>query len=183
MKKIIIASCLIIIMIMSIIRYDDLNKNAVVEDVYKYQLGQTIKGGAVSIIVKKMEMYNMSESRNVLPQTIKENEQILMEDEFMVAVVEINIHNTSDTEVEMSLTDFALQSGAWTNCFELEAYQELNDFAGAVIKLKGKEEKKVLLPYFMYDYQWPKKEWKNIKKQKFNLVLMVYPEKHYVEIY
>ncbi len=166
---------IIFITVISVHRYKEINTNSEVTNIYTYKVGEEIVGGDITISADKFSLLEKKDCKKIIPETEKNDAE-----DFVLALVEIKLHNNSNNRVETCLTDFVLQSKSWSNAFDLDTYQKLNKFSGVIIALKGNEEKKVLLPYYIYKYQWPKNKWETIQNQKYNLIFQVYPDKHMI---
>ena len=131
--------------------------------------------------VKECALYSLDKVHKLYPEYDFQNENIYTDDESVkMFLVKVEISDTSDNKAEVDLSNFILQSGAWANGWDLELYSIINQKKLSIVS--EQKSKVIYLPYFLYDFQFSEKDWRNIEKRKFCLVTSVYPEKRIIEL-
>lgn len=171
----------------SIWRFVSLNERYPDPGVVVYKEKDKIKGGDIEISVSSSNLVSMEEMLELLSdhkdEMIYEDETSMPQTERKVLLVQINIKNTSSTEQTTSLVRFMAQAGAWANGMDLGAYCALNGVEKTNIQLKPKEQRSMMMPFYLYESQFAGDEFHKVDRRKFSLVLSVYPVKNIIELF
>ena len=98
-------------------------------------------------------------------------------------IVEMILYNPEDEALTLPLSDFYLESGAWSNGLVMDYYGILNpNFRGFTILLEPKKEATILLPYLLIDSQVRQFSDDAVKEREYKLVRIKYPNKEVFEL-
>lgn len=95
-----------------------------------------------------------------------------------VAFVSLTITKNSSTSNYLDLSNIGIESGAWHDQWDGQVFEHLNGEDGLVLHMEEGEERNILIPVVLYEFQFSKKEWENIENREFRVVLENYPEKY-----
>ncbi len=98
-----------------------------------------------------------------------------------LALIEIAVKNPTQEAMDIDLTAFHLESGAFSLQFYFPLMLYYNDF-GMYINLNGGEEKVIKVPVPVSSVQFLNYNANEIKNKKYYLVYSLYPEKLMAEI-
>ncbi|MCH4184745.1 MAG: hypothetical protein LKF61_04580 [Eggerthellaceae bacterium] len=100
-----------------------------------------------------------------------------------ILVLKMSALNKGPQENQTNLCLYSVQQDAWVNGVDLLLYMPLNKAKSANITLQPNEERTVLLPYSMYDFQFGFNDnWIHINENPFELVLKTYPNKVFIAL-
>lgn len=100
-----------------------------------------------------------------------------------VMLVSLDIQNNGGVEKYIELYDFTAESLDWFNGVDMELFNLLNKENISLQPTLTPEEKiSVILPYYIYDFQFTKNDWKEIDNRAFDLVYQLYPVKKSIRV-
>lgn len=90
----------------------------------------------------------------------------------------IEIQGTDIQNKIFDVTELSLEARGWSNGIEGELFAILNeDNSRLYVQVAAGEKKVIVCPFLMNDKQFTKRDWNNLSREKFSLVLSYYPEK------
>jgi hypothetical protein len=105
------------------------------------------------------------------------NGEKLNPDQYRTLLAEVTIKNTTASDNQIPLYTFSPESGVWSNGLDPELFMALNPNTPVKLSLAPGEEKSVVLPYMLYDFQISTHKWLHVDGEKFQLILSLYPQK------
>lgn len=100
------------------------------------------------------------------------------------AIFTLHIKNPSNTKKKISTAELMLlQTSGWTSYTDLmDSFRLLNDNRSHLVELDPGEEDTLKFSYCLYDKSFSKKDFANIERQDFSVVLSIYPVKTIVRL-
>ena len=100
-----------------------------------------------------------------------------------VMLISMNISNTADMEKHIELYDFTAESLDWFNGADMELFNLLNgNDISLQPTLSPNQKISVIMPYYMYNFQFSQDVWEDIGNRSFHLVYQLYPVKKEIRV-
>lgn len=98
-------------------------------------------------------------------------------------VVEVTLRNDGKTDLNIPIGGIVAQMDAWSNGLEMPLFAYMSEGEGPVVKLTPGEEKRLSLPFSVYESQFGFNDaGKMLADREFELVLATYPNKVCINI-
>ena len=97
-----------------------------------------------------------------------------------LAVVTLNIMNTTGNKMYFDLPSVTLESGNWIQSLSMDLFFELNKNFDSVIH-PGRNIS-IRVPFALYEAQFSSKEWKNIFGREFDIIFELDPKKKFISL-
>lgn len=99
----------------------------------------------------------------------------------------MDITNQTSEPQNISIAQMYAETLTWTNGIDAEIFGMLNkDESNFVdpqcLEIEPDQNKNIVLTYIMYDFQFQKNDWEEVKISNFDLSLSRYPVKHIVNL-
>lgn len=151
-----------------------------------YSLGEEISYHDFKLKVNSCEMLRLEDFLGEHPDFQAQLESLKYLEpgaQANVMLVSMDISNTSDTEKYIELYDFTAESLDWFNGADMELFNLLNGNEVSLQPTLSPQQKiSVVLPYYMYDFQFSQNAWEDIGNRSFQLVYQLYPVKNGVRV-
>lgn len=178
-KKIFLFSIIILCFALFVFRFVSLNNEYPAPVLKNYNTNQIIPYGQ---FVMKVNSYYFLDTEMVKSTF---NEELNAGQNLKCVIVNINVKNVGKSEKNVELYPFVLESGAWKNGINLNAFKKINrDNKNATLEptLKPEESLSIKLPFTMIDKHFKLKQWKIVESRKYSLVLSLYPTKRIISL-
>lgn len=179
-KKIVICILCLLLAGAGIFRYITLNQKYPPPEIINYSESEpVIYDGQFEITVA--DNYFLDEQT---VKTVFENEISLGQD-VKCYLLELTIKNIGDTEKQILIYSFMLESDAWYNGVNMGAFMQLNsDTTDATLQptLAPGEEYQAKLPFSMISEQFKPASWEEVQNRQYSLVMTLYPQKTSIQL-
>ncbi len=193
MKKILIVplcAMIVLAVIFSAIRITYLNNTYPNPKIIEHKIGEIIDGGGVSVRVKKSELIGGQEFedsfKNYTQLVENDDGSVVSGEQYKVLLIYIDITNKTSKIQNISVAQMYAETLTWTNGIDAEIFGMLNKdnnvFDPQYLEIDPDKNKSIVLTYMMYDFQFQKKDWEEVKISNFDLSLSRYPVKHIVKL-
>lgn len=189
-KKIflILASCVLalVVLILSVFRIVEINRLYPDPQIITHNLGDRISGDGITLCFQDYQLLSGNEFRKLYPTY---NDDVLnydmtpvKDEQRYVLMVNVQIENNTDEERITSLVQIYAESLAWANGIDGNLFPVVNEaYKDPMrVELHSGETVDIILPYSLYDFQFPAKSWNDIEKRTFDLTLSFYPTRNIV---
>jgi len=169
----------IVFLVLFLFRYSYLNQKYPEVIIESCKVNESINYMDFSLRAEEYEIINQNEinEKNVIFQPLQSSFETKM------VIVTLNIKNQSTQEKAIEIYPFVLESNGWSSAFDYEAFCKLNsENASTSLVLKPGETQTAILPFTMYNLQFKKDYWANLKNKEFDLVFSLYPIKKYIKL-
>lgn len=95
-----------------------------------------------------------------------------------IALATVRVCKKKKDDTYLDLTNIAFEMGAWHNQWDNELFEALNGKNSLILKLEPGEEKEIIFPIVMFDFQFSETQWKSIEDKGVKIVLSCYPQKY-----
>lgn len=145
-----------------------------------YQNGQWVpwKNG-VEILVKDGKFMEDAEIRGCKNVT----ERMLYDGEMKLLWVDIELNNTSQTNVMVDCLELGAEASGWANIPNPEYYYAMNEGENELrTELEPGESMEYSLPFLLLKTNFRNSEWKKAEKKAYYITLALYPEKKMIPV-
>ena len=177
MKKIKLLATMIVVgvfLCLYSLRYVNLNNKYPPPHVQQYEERQSVPYDSFELTVLETTFMN----QETLDATFQDEHSAGVYPKCIV--IDLKIYNNSQSEKQIEIYPFVLESGAWSNGIHLAAFLALNadvDQATLTPTLQPGESCMLKLPFTLTQEQFKPSQWKNIENRDFQLTFSLYPEK------
>lgn len=174
-KNILFLLCFFLLLSFMIFRIWHINKTYPEPNVETYLQGETLKTQSFEITLDNWKFYSQTESEQIL----KNNHisDAVPNAQKKIFCTKLSIKNIENKVNFIDITNFAFESLAWHNQWDMELFYALNDITTMTIELEPGEICNVTLPIILYDFQFKTHIWDGINQRTFYLVISFYPVK------
>jgi hypothetical protein len=102
--------------------------------------------------------------------------------EMAMVVIDLTLQPRSEAPAGLDLSTWYLESGAWNNGLDLDAFHQLNPGAPTIAQVGAGEQLRLRLPYCLYSFQFKPGDWAQATDRRFGLIRLDYPGKDVLEL-
>ncbi len=182
---------IVLAIIFSVIRITYLNNTYSNPQIIEHKIGEFIDGGGVSVCVKKSKLIGGQEFeerfKNYTQLVENDDGSVVRGEQYKVLLIYMDITNQTSETQNISIAQMYAETLTWTNGIDAEIFGMLNkDESNFVdpqcLEIEPDQNKNIVLTYIMYDFQFQKNDWEEVKISNFDLSLSRYPVKHIVNL-
>ncbi len=177
-KRKIILLCIAAFVVMAAVQIVRINKKYPAPEEIRAGLNEEIAYNEnIMLMVSEMEFLDESRVREIYRNEFEHN------GDCKAVLLKLVIENKGDTEDVIDMSSFILQSGAWKNAMLLNVFGILNEEIVGSDKstmnptIAPGESISYILPFHMIPDFFTEKQWEEVEKQEYQLVVSLYPEK------
>lgn len=176
----------LLLAVLSILRIVRLNRLYPSPEIVSHRIGEEIRGGDVVLTFTDYKLTSGAAFRKVLPDytdpVMNADMTAIRDEQRYVLTAYVKVENQSREEKTVSLVQINAESLSWANGIDGGLFPRLNadNHDPMRISLQPGEAREIVLPYSLYDFQFPKKEWAEIENRAFDLTLSFYPVRNIV---
>lgn len=167
------------------IRFYQLNQAYPQAEVQTYQTGEKIAYDDFTFTVNgyriveqsELEAGGFMESLMLPEQTNRDYNHYDVKGLF----VDMTIEYTGTEKKSFPIYIFNLEHDSWNTGLDMEWMGGVNE-GGLDVSFEAGEKRDFIVPYNLFDVQFPKKVWEHIEEKKFRLIFSLYPENRIVEL-
>ena len=182
---------IVLAIVFSAIRITYLNDIYPNPRIIKHKIGEIIDGGGVSVCVKKSELIGGQEFedsfKNYTQLVENDDGSVVRGEQYKVLLIYMDITNQTSETQNISVAQMYAETLTWTNGIDAEIFGMLNKDENNFVdpqclEIEPDQNKNIVLTYIMYDFQFQKNDWEEVKISNFDLSLSRYPVKHIVNL-
>ena len=106
----------------------------------------------------------------------KYNYDLEMDEEVKIILVNVTYFNKTNKSKTVDTRPNSIEKTGYSTATEMEFYHICNSL-GLEFELKGGEEKEIILPYILFQFQFKPNEWEKIEDKEFYISDSRYPVK------